>query len=200
MTTKYCNCKGCRYPEHHLTSYHTCGACGSFGHGQQECHKNHSTPGYVDDYSFENELHESMYEKILISSNPTPMYSMKLKFTQLPTNMHCTVPTCKTKYIHSTQSHNDFFSKDKFGSATGPDKYGILARKKYIEINGPEMVKQKNNSYIAMYWGQGNVFIYRNKNGEIQQLEHEYGVNEEQYNNFVTGLQQIKEPSILTTG
>ncbi len=32
-----CQVKGCKYADYHVTSFHKCGKCNNFGHGQQEC-------------------------------------------------------------------------------------------------------------------------------------------------------------------
>ena len=37
---KICFCAKCRYETSHLSSYHKCGLCHAFGHGQIECKNN----------------------------------------------------------------------------------------------------------------------------------------------------------------
>lgn len=166
MATKYCNCYNCKHPEAHLTSYHTCGKCGSFGHGFAECHMNHN-----DSYDYENKLHLS-----------------KLRFTEIPKEKHCTIASCKSKHTHQTQSHHPFFSKDDYGGANGPDTHGVKARYNKI-INNQKLLNGLPNTYIAMYWGMGNMIIFRNVNGKIEKLE-----TERHYSHFVKGLREIKEP------
>lgn len=183
MNDKYCNCHKCKHPYDHLTSYHTCGKCGNFGHGFAECHENHN-----GSYDYINDLFDSTYINTLISKNPTPMYNSKLRHTAIPKEKHCVVLSCKSKHTHSTASHHPFFSKDEFGGANGPDKYGITARYNKIIANG-EIVKKYPNTYISMYWGMGNTIIFRNVNGKIEKLE-----TEGDYTNFVKGLKEIKEP------
>lgn len=185
MTTKYCNCYNCKHPESHLTSYHTCGKCGDFGHGFAECDQNHN-----GSYDHINKLVESNYIKTLITNYPVPTYNAKLKFTELPKEKHCTIQSCKSKHTHQTQSHQPFFSKDEYGGANGPDKYGITARYNKIILNG-KIIENLPNTYIAMYWGMGNMIVFRNRGGKVEKLE-----TEGDYTHFVNGLKEIKEPSI----
>jgi|SaaInlStandDraft_4_1057021.scaffolds.fasta_scaffold08029_6 hypothetical protein len=97
---KICFCAKCRYETSHLSSYHKCGLCHAFGHGQIECKNNTRL----------NELKEK------IKNNPKKM----------PDADHCTVQGCLTKYTHSTGSHSTFFEYDTFGGNNGPDKDYLL--------------------------------------------------------------------------
>jgi hypothetical protein len=182
--TKYCNCSGCNYANQHITSYHKCGACGTFGHGLRECHKNNK-----GSYDKINALHELNYTETLISHNGEgiPFYNTALKITGLPEHLHCKHPSCKTKFTHSTNSHQELFSKDKFGGLSGPDQYGITARAAYINEYGPKCVQGIPNSYTTMYWGMGNTFIFRNIGGKIEHID-----TEGNYDEYVKGLKYIK--------
>jgi hypothetical protein len=163
--TKYCNCSGCNYANQHITSYHKCGACGNFGHGLRECYKNNN-----GSYDKINALHIPGYTKI-----------------GLPEQLHCKNPSCKTKFTHQTNSHHDLFSKDEFGGLSGPDQYGITARKAKIQKDGPECIKNIQNSYTTLWWGMGNMFVFRNVGGKLEQI-----ITEGNYDDFVKGLKFVK--------
>ena len=169
QTTKYCNCHNCKHPSDHLTSYHTCGKCNGYGHGFAECHMNHN-----NSYDYQNNLSE-----------------LKPKFMELPKEKHCTILSCKAKHTHSTKSHQPFFSQDNYGGVNGPDRYGITARHAEITENS-KLINNLPGSYIAMYWGMGTMFVFRNVGGKIEKLE-----TTGNYSNFVHGLKEIKEPKII---
>jgi hypothetical protein len=132
MEEKYCKCDKCKYPYDHLTTYHKCGKCGTFGHVFVECSLNNN-----GSYDKQNELFESL---LFMQS-----------ITSLPNERHCDVPSCKIKYTHSTGSHHSLFSKDQYGDSLGPDQYGVKHRYNEILKKGPEIIKNYNNSYIALY-------------------------------------------------
>lgn len=181
---KYCKCFNCKHPHSHLTSYHKCGKCGSFGHGFVECHQNNN-----GSYDKQNSLHESCYrrEKIYDHNNGT-YYTIQLIHTHINSEDYCKVKSCKTRFTHSTGSHHPFFSEDEYGGASGPDTHCVRRRYNEILKKGPEIIKKYNNAYIAMYWGMGNMFVFRNIDGVIEKLE-----TEGDYSHFVKGLRQIKE-------
>jgi len=107
---------------------------------------------------------------------------------KFPKNKYCTIADCKTKFTHSTGSHNPFFSIDEFGDVNGTDNSGTKRKKHIIEKNG-NIINNKNNSYISMYWGFGIFVVLRNKNGIIEKLETEQNVY---YYNFIKDLTEIK--------
>lgn len=170
MENKYCFCKGCKYPQSHITSYHKCGKCHQFGHGFVECHLNNN----------------GLYHHI------NNLYDKAKNQTNFPKHKYCTISDCKTKFTHDTNSHDSFFSLDEFGSYDGPDKYGIRKRRATIEKN-KKLIENKLNTYISMYWGMGITIIFRNKNGIIEKLETEE-TRGNTAKEFVKGLIKIKDP------
>lgn len=143
---KYCFCEGCRFPYSHVTSYHRCGECNSYGHGQAECNVLTNTHIFIN----------KLFEKHIMEST-----------TSLPSELHCTIPTCLTKYTHSIGSHQTFFEQDKFGSVNGPDQYGIKKRICDSDEKGYEYVSKNINSEIVNYIGMGNYDVFKNVNGVI---------------------------------
>ncbi len=132
---KLCHCKGCRFSDSHITSYHKCGTCNDYGHGQFECRKNNN-----DDNS-------------------------------------------------NTNSHQDFFSEDLYGDFNGPDYYGIRKRNEDAKINGARFIKDKNNSFVKIYWGMSDFVYTRNKNGIIESKV--MGIDSHN-DEFVAGLKEYK--------
>jgi hypothetical protein len=170
---KFCYVNKCKYPYDHLTGYHKCGKCGSFGHGFTECSKNNNGSAYK-----ENKLHELSCEKTL---NP------------LPKNLHCEISSCKLKHTHTTNSHHDLFSRDKYGTLIGPDQHGITATYNKIKESGPSIVKNYNNSYTKLYWGMGITYVFRNINGRIDSFEIE-SFDDYKFKEMVKNLQYIPSP------
>lgn len=179
MDEKYCKCDKCKYPYDHLTTYHKCGKCGSYGHGFVECSLNNN-----GSYDKQNKLYESLF----LRKQTLSQYKLMQLITALPSNKHCTISSCKTPHTHSTGSHHSLFSTDENGGSLGPDQYGIKNRYNEILKKGPEIIKNYNNSYIALYWGMGTTFVFRNKDMVIEKLE-----TESDYSNFVKGLRKISE-------
>jgi len=167
---KYCHCEGCNYSQSHLTSYHKCGACNSFGHGLRECHKSNN-----NSYNLLNELYSKHTQNITEG---------------LPLNIQCRVSGCLSKDTHSTGSHEDLFSKDKHGDLHGPDKYGIKARRQDGETDGRNLVKSRPNTFTKHWWGMGNWIITRNLNGIISVDVIECS-QEESILKFTRGLTEI---------
>ncbi len=166
---KLCHCKGCRFSDSHITSYHKCGTCNGYGHGQFECHKNNN-----DDNSKTNSLH------LLIMSKPKKI---------LQKENWCKIKDCKTRYTHNTNSHQDFFSEDLYGDYNGPDYYGIRKRNEDAKINGARFIKDKNNSFVKIYWGMSDFVYTRNKNGVIESKV--MGIDSHN-DEFVAGLKEYK--------
>ena len=130
---KYCHCEGCTHPQSHITSYHRCGACNSFGHGLRECYKSN------------NGLHDALNK----------LFSDRIMtITEgLPSNIHCTINGCLSKNTHSTGSHHSLFSTDKHGNLRGPDKYGIRERRENVETTGRNLVQFRPNTFYKSWWG-----------------------------------------------
>jgi hypothetical protein len=167
---KYCYCKGCNYSQSHITSYHRCGACKRFGHGLKECPKSNN-----GSYDLLNDLCIKFNHSITEG---------------LPSNIHCSVNGCLSKDTHTTGSHEEFFSKDKHGSLSGPDQYGITARRKDGETDGRNLVKSKPGTFTNCYWGMGILIITRNLNGVIS-VEDIDCTDKTSISKFTKGLTEI---------
>lgn len=88
----YCYCKGCRFPDSHITLFHKCGVCKKYGHGQFEC----------DKISGNNIRKNDLFNKYIL-----------LNKEHLPKEKYCTNQYCKFKSTHTTCSHHKFFESDK---------------------------------------------------------------------------------------
>lgn len=168
----YCFCEGCNFPQHHLTSYHKCGACGKFGHGLRECEKSNE-----GSYDKQNRL----FEKYTLNNN-----------LKLSPSLHCKVDDCLCKDTHSTGSHHNLFSKDKFGGIHGPDQYGITAIRHKGEDDGRRLVELRTNTFYKHWWGMGQWIITRNLNGKISTNTFECTDDKGIYN-FTKNLTEIKQ-------
>ena len=73
----YCKVNGCRYADTHVSSFHKCGKCNVYGHGQSEC---------------ENLF---LIEKLKIKS-----YGI-----YLPREKFCSSPTCVSPSSHTSDAH-----------------------------------------------------------------------------------------------
>ena len=183
MEKKYCFCKGCRFPDSHITSYHKCGICKGFGHGQFECAEIKNNHNYQNDLFTQYILTNKEY---------------------LPKEKYCTIPTCKSKSTHSIGSHHKFFEYDEHGGLLdlsephknfirGPDIYGIKKRFADTKKEGLELVLAYPNSYVKYWMGMGVLDIYRNVNGLIEKKSFEAGseLYEYQIKLFTNGLVQL---------
>lgn len=132
---KYCYCEGCRYPTTHITSYHKCGTCGLFGHGQYECSQNNNNSP---------NKRNALY------------YSYRINAEPLPQHLHCAVNDCKSKNTHSTSAHQPFFSQDLYGTLRGPDQYGITKHARENELRG-EQLARKSRDINQIILGNGSI-------------------------------------------
>lgn len=147
MNKIYCYCKGCRFSDSHITSYHKCGNCKKYGHGQFECVQ------IKGNYNWINNL----FEKYILTNKD-----------YLPTELHCDIEGCKSKETHSTFSHHKFFELDNHGGLLGPDINGMRKRFADIKKEGLNLVSTNQNSFIKYYMGMGRIDIYKNVNGLIE--------------------------------
>ncbi len=170
---KYCFCEGCRYSDSHTTSYHKCGKCNSFGHGRIECPLNNNK-NYYKQNNLISFIYNKNYPKVLPKEN------------------WCKIADCNIRQTHTTMSHNEFFSKDKFADLEGPDKYGIRQQSDEAHSKGYSLVKNINNSFTNIWWGMGNYIFTRNINGKIEQKVIDCNSNKEIYE-FTKNLKEIQE-------
>ncbi len=173
MEKIYCHCRGCRFPDSHITSYHKCGICKRYGHGQFECEK--------------------------IKGNYNWINNLYLKYIQtnkeyLPEEKYCKIPDCKSKQTHTTKSHHKFFESDKHGGLTGPDYFSIKKRFADTKREGIELVSLHPNSFVKYWMGMGQLDIYKNVNGMIEYKSFDVGNNyEEKIKLFTNGLKELNK-------
>jgi len=147
----YCKVLGCRYAEYHTTSYHLCGLCKKFGHGQKEC-KNKKNKEELSKYY-----------------NDT-----------LPIQIQCCIITCKNKTTHTTDTHicnycHKFYYQSHLKNCpNNPNFDGELT-------NNPDYcgIDPRNNNFISKirvgYYtstpgGMGSTWYIRNNNRNIEYL------------------------------
>ncbi len=146
----FCNVSGCRFPHTHVTSFHQCGKCKCFGHGQRECQI----------FELRHEL--TKYENDII-----------------PQHLQCKVPNCQVKIKHTTKGHcchycgkrethikqcpnNPNFSSELF---TKPGTVGV------VNPLDNYFAKNINNGYYTdVYDGMGCGWFVRNNNGKLETL------------------------------
>ena len=180
----HCKVAGCRYSQYHTTSYHQCGTCEKFGHGQREC------------------------KRVDLIQNLKQYYQDKL-----PQHMYCQVVNCKEKSTHTSCAHicrychkfahqNHLKQCPNNPNFTGelinnPDSAGLDPRQdKFIMTIQP-------GQYTFTYGGMGCTWYIRNNSGTIQYLfMHsdswgQYGDDSSDvpiYNAFIDGYNEIKNP------
>lgn len=173
MEKIYCFCRGCRFPDSHLTSYHKCGICKGYGHGQFECDKIKGNCNWIN----------QLFEKYIITNKDF-----------LPEEKQCQIYGCKSKQTHSTGSHHKFFESDEHGGLSGPDQYGITKRFVDTEKEGFNLVSRNPNSFIKYWMGMGQIDIYRNLYGVIEKKSFDVGYGyEEKIKQFTYGLKELNK-------
>ena len=174
---KYCNCKGCNYPDQHITFYHQCGTCNGFGHGQIEC------------------------------SNPELLLNIKRDdFRSITPTRQCTIIGCKKKQSHTNMSHSDSYQKQYESTLSlqdlewmknklHPSCHNIINKDSFITDYYYESIKMldKNNNtskvFVSIYGGMGHEIIAKrdNINGPIYVTMFEYNssfnTNKNQFTN-----------------
>jgi hypothetical protein len=169
----YCYCKGCRFADSHITSYHKCGICKGYGHGQFECAQIKQNNNYQN----------ALFDNYILTNKE-----------YLPKEKYCTNPNCKSKSTHSIESHHKFFESDKHGGLLGPDIHGITKQFVDTRKEGMELVLANPNSFVKYWMGLGQIDIYRNINGVI---EYKYVDASCDYKNkiklFTNGLKELNK-------
>jgi len=144
-----CKVSGCRYATFHTTRGHMCGTCKEFGHGQLEC-------GCFEKIDALNEYRDE----------------------ELPEDKWCEFDYCETRKYHTTQSHFCAFCNCSHRTINDC-LYGDLEKtKENVELFlGPEirnnlesLFGNRDNFYVGLSAGLGNMYYIRKKSGVIQSL------------------------------
>jgi len=177
-----CKVQGCRFAQFHTTSFHLCGTCQTFGHGQMECKKQSRIDAL-----------KSYYQETL------------------PQHLRCQVANCVDRSSHTSCGHicrychkfsnqlhlkhcpsNPHFTGQLIND---PESAGLDPRQdKFIFTIQP-------GQYTNTYGGMGCTWFVRNNHGVIQYLfMHsdcwgQYGEDSSEvpiYNAFIDGYVEVK--------
>ena len=143
-----CQVKGCKYADCHVTSFHKCGKCKNYGHGQQEC-DNANALKHLGFYYLD----------------------------KVPKEKKCKIGGCKHKDKHTTEGHtchycgsfgikNHIKNCPKNGASItdDPNNFGSIMHE---DITKYEI---KLNHYIELYAGMGCMWYVRNNKNVLEYL------------------------------
>ena len=142
-----CKVRGCRFSTTHVTSFHQCGTCRMFGHGQVECNDREAIK------QLQNHSHDVLTENLCQVENCTH----KNKHT---TSGHC-CPYCgkrdnaHMKQCPSKPGNSTDVTTDPTSIAFDPQDYAY-------ELNLPV------NTYTYFDAGMGCTWIVRNNRGKLE--------------------------------
>jgi hypothetical protein len=98
---RFCNIRGCRYPESHLSVAHRCGTCGMFGHGQMQCKRQDTSSNSSSSSS------SSVHPQASVPSVPSTHFPKEgCEAQQMPRGMWCTIEGCKASWSHTSDGHH----------------------------------------------------------------------------------------------
>jgi hypothetical protein len=143
-----CQVKGCNYADYHVTSFHKCGKCNNYGHGQLEC------------------------DNVIALRNLGFYYLDKV-----PKDKKCKIGGCKHKDKHTTEGHTCHYCgsfgiknhikncpKNGANIIDDPNNFGSLMQ----EDVGKYDIKL--NHYIEIYAGMGCLWYVRNNKNVLEYL------------------------------
>ena len=130
-----CKVAYCRFPNTHVTHFHTCGTCGYTGHGQGEC------------------------------GNPALIEHLQQWINDvMPPHKQCTIPSCNSKTTHCNDSHHCSKCSRRHAESeciiqdldTHSNTYGLDNDTITSFITNPA----NKHSFISIYAGMGcNVYV-----------------------------------------
>ena len=142
-----CHVKGCKYADYHVTSFHKCGKCNNYGHGQQEC----------DDANALKHLGFYYLDKV-------------------PKDKKCKIGGCKHKDKHTTEGHTCHYC-GSFGIKNHIKNCPKNGASITDDPNlGPPIQEDitkydiKLNHYIELYAGMGCMWYVRNNRNILEYL------------------------------
>jgi len=154
---KLCSVYGCNYANTHITSFHKCGKCLKLGHGQVEC------------------------------GNAFKIGELEKLTTIIPFDLQCSVPSCKSIILHTTDGHQcsnckkfghdglecpvqKWSTKIERGTIFGQTRDGYLEKKELQLQARKQLGLSEHKVYTKLYAGMGCIW-YARRNNNFEKIE-----------------------------